>query len=357
MVREFVQQTLADKLESQIAHVEDVLRSDLHETIRTGFRLCSEDLGAQVHDDLREQLSELKVPAGVEEELEGVSRRLAVNDSGLSCLEARVDALRNDTEARVAELIAAHRAIEVAVSQAAAAAAAERAAKLCSSPPRSGFGRETGLIHSELGGAEAGLTQGVTALARVLGLMRKGETLGSGEWAWDRCCVARRLEQAWNVRGLELGASPNAVGRSDIFDLLREVQRPSACSLVGQAADAAAGTGTHLPDRREAARLNAWLQAPPTTHQQRPSSATRERPGVASGLQAPLSASQPLPNRAASWANLEEAALPPEKGLFQTMPGTHGHGEDVRCGSGFRGVAANRRSPSAAGGAARPPRP
>jgi hypothetical protein len=346
MVHDCVQQVL----EVQICH----LQEDLQGYIREGFQHCSGTLMAELSDSINEQLKELTAPATAKHE--DALRRLNVQDSALSCLEDRVNALRNDTDEKIEELSLAQRALE-------AGAKADRASKMCTSPSRGG----SGMLDNEVGSAEIGLAQGVTALARMLGIMRKGETLGSNDWAWDRCNISHRLEQAWNVRALELGVAPGVLGRSDLFDLLREVQRPSAGSLVGFAADAAAGcAGTaYLPDKREAARLQAWLQSPPVASQhpqQRPSSAsTRER---SSGFQSPLSTSQPLPHRAASWASLEEASNRSDKGFSQTMPlGGHAHGEDVvRCGSGFRGVAGGTRRATSAAAAAvpagsRPPRP
>ena len=68
-----------------------------------------------------------QAPAGIAEELGDVSRRLDVQDTALSCLETRVNALRNDTDARITDL---SKKLEAQAAQSAATAAAGRAAQM-----------------------------------------------------------------------------------------------------------------------------------------------------------------------------------------------------------------------------------
>ena len=43
-------------------NTQDALRGDLHDNLRTGVQLCSEDLMAHLNNGMREQFAELQVP-------------------------------------------------------------------------------------------------------------------------------------------------------------------------------------------------------------------------------------------------------------------------------------------------------
>eukprot|EP00927_Polykrikos_kofoidii_P033610 TRINITY_DN28431_c0_g1_i1.p1 TRINITY_DN28431_c0_g1~~TRINITY_DN28431_c0_g1_i1.p1 ORF type:complete len:822 (+),score=167.33 TRINITY_DN28431_c0_g1_i1:107-2572(+) len=135
--------------------------------------------------------------------------------------------------------------------------------------------------------AVEGLAQGLTTLAKVLGLVREEETLGSGDWDWQSG-VGPRLEQAWSQRTQELGASYSRASagsslnsgattgasstgtrRTTLFDVLRTATAgaaspPPSGAAAAAAAAAATTAATRLQDRREAARLQAWLAGAPS---------------------------------------------------------------------------------------------
>eukprot|EP00928_Gymnodinium_smaydae_P085226 TRINITY_DN6859_c0_g1_i1.p1 TRINITY_DN6859_c0_g1~~TRINITY_DN6859_c0_g1_i1.p1 ORF type:complete len:826 (+),score=237.59 TRINITY_DN6859_c0_g1_i1:137-2479(+) len=115
------------------------------------------------------------------------------------------------------------------------------------------------------GGAVAsqGLAHGLSTLARLLGLLREGEALSPEDWAEaaDGGGAARRLEQAWRWKSSEFESpSASTAGRSaDLFELLRlTTSRAASAAAAAGGASGDAGTAA-LPDRREAARLKAWL--------------------------------------------------------------------------------------------------
>lgn len=411
-IRRLVQEALSDRVvvgdASETPPAADMLKAELGQALQAAEDVLREDLGAlvssevragiahavaAVEEGVREDLAAYRWQASEElkEQLVALRARLAdvvggmeAQGAGLSCLEARLDAHREETACKVADIGAcAARALE----ESSAATASLRVSHL-RSPSRLGESLESACI------AEEGQAQAITALARVLGLLRKGEVLGSGEWSWD-CAVGRRLEQVWHAKTLELdvvflgstasaasapavrGGSAGAPVRAHIFDLLRAV-------ATGQGTEAAAHgrVGANLPDRREAARLQAWLQAPAqrppspsrglaATAPPRPSSASASRPPLAQALaQAGLGA-QPGPgaalgrlsqtaspasiSRALSASGLEQAV---KDSFASTMPASSVGSassastppDDVRCGSGFRALAASRRAASASGG-------
>jgi hypothetical protein len=104
-----------------------------------------------------------------------------------------------------------------------------------------------------------GVGQGLTALARVLGLVQDGEELGSGDWDWQND-VGRRLEQVWSARANEMVSK----GRGNATDLAPLNASAHLFDILKQAAgnpQAAANGNVPLPDKREAARLQAWMAA------------------------------------------------------------------------------------------------
>lgn len=115
-----------------------------------------------------------------------------------------------------------------------------------------------------------GLSQSLTTLAKILGLVREGETLGSGDWAWHTG-VGSRLEQVWTMRAQELEglpASPSPSGHATLFDILRAqaasaTGAPLEAGATGATAASVGALASRLQDRREAARLQAWLSGAP----------------------------------------------------------------------------------------------
>eukprot|EP00929_Paragymnodinium_shiwhaense_P119281 TRINITY_DN91169_c0_g1_i1.p1 TRINITY_DN91169_c0_g1~~TRINITY_DN91169_c0_g1_i1.p1 ORF type:complete len:853 (-),score=224.17 TRINITY_DN91169_c0_g1_i1:92-2650(-) len=110
--------------------------------------------------------------------------------------------------------------------------------------------------------AVEGLSSGLTAVAKVLGLVRDSDVLGVGEWDW-RHGVGRRLEHSWAVRAQELdprgprsGASTPLPPRS-LCDIVKAIAANQTPALP---ASNAGGGGMH--DKREAARLHAWMTSP-----------------------------------------------------------------------------------------------
>lgn len=100
-----------------------------------------------------------------------------------------------------------------------------------------------------------GLAQGVTALARVLGLMAENEGLGDAE-GW--LAVGRRLEKAWSVRARDFWQF-GVPGQLHLFDILCSRACASSTPMTAALSPSAASPST--PDRREGARLASRLAA------------------------------------------------------------------------------------------------
>mmetsp|Transcript_66754 Transcript_66754/g.217311 ORF Transcript_66754/g.217311 Transcript_66754/m.217311 type:complete len:874 (+) Transcript_66754:116-2737(+) len=117
-------------------------------------------------------------------------------------------------------------------------------------------------LGGEAGGGEVveGLAQGVTVMARAMGLMAESEMLGDSAEGWSG--IGRRFEKAWAVRVRDFWYGHPS--QPHLFDLLRA--RPSATGAGAPStmppSPAASGTPPlPLPDRREGARLATRLAA------------------------------------------------------------------------------------------------